>query len=228
MKNVKIPKNRPYVILNAAMSLDGKISTINGDGEFSDDLDWNRVHKLRAEVDGILVGIGTILKDNPKLRVKYYEGYPARIIVDSKCRIPLDAKAITFERNKYPTIIGTTEKAPKEKIEALRQLGVKIFICGSGSQVDLVDFMEKLRNYGIKIIMLEGGGTLNFSMFKKDLIDEIRISMAPVIIGGRNAVSLVEGNGFAKINESVNLKLKKIEQLGKNILLVYKVGNNKA
>ncbi|MHA1298575.1 MAG: 2,5-diamino-6-(ribosylamino)-4(3H)-pyrimidinone 5'-phosphate reductase [Candidatus Helarchaeota archaeon] len=227
MIDVKIPKDRPYVILNAAMSLDGKISTINGDGEFSDEVDWKRVHKLRADVDGIMVGIGTILKDDPKLRVKFYEGSPARIIVDSKLRIPLNAKAITFESQKYPRIIGTTKQAPKEKIDALKKLGVKIFVCGSGPLVDLVDFMKKLRNNGIQTIMLEGGGTLNFSMFKQNLIDEVRISMAPVIIGGEHAVSLVEGNGFSKVAESVDLKLKKMQQLGKNILLIYKVNNHK-
>ena len=227
MKDVKIPENRPYVILNAAMSLDGKISTINGDGEFSDDIDWKRVHKLRADVDGIMVGIGTILKDDPKLRVKYFEGNPARIIVDSTCRIPLNAKCIKFESERYPTIIGTTSKAPKDKIEALKKLGVKVHICGSGPRVDLHDFLGQLRKNGIKKIMLEGGGTLNFSMFKENLVDEVRISMAPVIIGGKSAVSLVEGNGFPRVTESVDLNLIKMEQLGKNILLSYRVSNHK-
>ncbi len=226
MKEIKIPDDRPYVILNAAMSLDGKISTRLGDGEFSDEIDWKRVHKIRAGVDGILVGIGTILKDDPKIRVKYFEGNPRRIIVDSKLGIPLNSKVITFEQEKYPTIIGTTKQAPKAKIESLEKIGIKIFVCGPGPWVDLVDFMKKLRNHGIRTIMLEGGGTLNFSMFENKLIDEVRISMAPVIIGGKEAVSLVEGEGFPKVNEGVNLKLMKMEQIGKNILLMYDVTYN--
>ncbi|MFX1450371.1 MAG: 2,5-diamino-6-(ribosylamino)-4(3H)-pyrimidinone 5'-phosphate reductase [Promethearchaeota archaeon] len=223
MKDVIIPNGRPYVILNAAMSLDGKISTCTGGAEYSDELDWKRVHKLRADVDGILIGIGTILKDDPKLRVKYFNGNPSRIIVDSKLSIPLEAKVINFEREKYPTIIATTEQAPKEKIEALKKLNVEVLICGPGPHVDLKDLMHKLREKGFGTLMLEGGGTLNFSMFEENLIDEVRICMAPVIVGGKNAVSLVDGKGFANLNEAVSLKLIKMEQLGKNIILFLKV-----
>lgn len=223
MKDIEIPANRPYVILNAAMSLDGKISTFSGDTEFSDEIDWKRVHKLRADVDGILVGIGTIIKDDPKLRVKFYKGNPNRIVVDSKLKIPLESKVVTFEIDKYHTIIGTTEQAPNEKVEVLEKSGVEIIICGPGPQVNLVYFMEKLRNKGIRSILLEGGGTLNFSMFEQNLVDEIRISIAPVIVGGKTSTSLVDGGGFNKIKEAINLKLIKMEKLGRNLLLTYKI-----
>ena len=222
-------KDRPYCILNAAMSIDGKIATITGDIELSSKEDWIRVHKLRTEVDGILVGINTIIKDDPKLRIKYFNrksGKLNRIVVDSKLKIPLTSKILRYKLNKYPTIIATTENALHSKVEQIKNLdlnNINIIICGKEKQVDLKIMSKKLKRLGINKILLEGGGTLNFSMLKNQLVDELRLAISPIIIGGSNAISLVEGNGFEKISECVKLQLIKKQMFGNNLVLYFKL-----
>lgn len=218
-------KERPYVILNCAMSIDGKIASVIGDCEFSDDYDWRRVHLLRASVDSILVGMNTILADDSKLTIKFFEPekFPIRLTVDSKLKISPDARIITVEPEKYKTIIGTTSQADKQKMKALSNLGVEVLICGDGPKVDLVKFLYKLKAKNIHSLMLEGGGTLNFEMLKARLVDEIRISVSPVILGGEKAVSFVNGQGFQKIRDAVKLELISHKKLGKNLLIKYKV-----
>ncbi|NHI91857.1 MAG: 2,5-diamino-6-(ribosylamino)-4(3H)-pyrimidinone 5'-phosphate reductase [Candidatus Lokiarchaeota archaeon] len=207
------------------MSADGKIASIVGDCEFSDDPDWKRVHLLRASVDSILVGINTISADDSKLTIKFYEPkkFPARLVVDSKLRISWDARIITVEPDKYSTIIGTTSLAPKEKIKLLNDLGIEVLICGSGPKVNLIEFLKKLKEKNIHSLLLEGGGTLNFEMLKLKLVDEVRVSIAPVIIGGKEAIPFVGGKGFKKIKDSVMLELISHEKLGNNLLIQYKV-----
>jgi len=218
-------KDRPYVILNCAMSVDGKIASIIGDCEFSDEPDWKRVHLLRASVDSILVGINTIMADDSKLTIKYHKPikYPTRLVVDSMLRIPLDARIITTELEKYKTIIGSTSLAPEPKIKTLNDKGVEVIICGTDSKVDLSDFLLRLKERNIHSMLLEGGGTLNFEMLRNKLVDEVRISISPIILGGKNAKHFVGGIGFEKIKDAINLKLISHEKLGKNLLIQYKV-----
>jgi len=212
------------------MSIDGKISTITGDVELSSKEDWIRVHKLRSEMDGIMVGINTIIKDNPKLRIKFFKrktGKLHRIIVDSQLRIPLNSKVLNFELDNYPTIIITTTNAPENKVNQIKRMNSEINIikCGSNNKVDLKIMVEKLKSLGINKILLEGGGTLNFSMLKNRLVDELRIAIAPVIIGGKNAITLVEGYGFEKISNAIKLKLIKKQMFGHNLVLYYHIQN---
>jgi 2,5-diamino-6-(ribosylamino)-4(3H)-pyrimidinone 5'-phosphate reductase len=215
---------KPYVILSAAMSVDGKIATRGGDTAFSDEEDWKRVHKLRSEVDAIMVGINTILLDDSKLTSKQGKS-PIRVVVDSKARTPPNARVITV-RPEVETIIAVTSRAPPERISNLQKKGAKILICGDGENVDLKILMEKLFDLGVKKLMLEGGGTLNWGMLSKGLVDEIRIAIAPVIVGGIKAVTLVEGEGFAHVLEGVNLELVNTEKVGKCLVLTYKILKN--
>ena len=227
MKLEEFPKknDRPYVIFNCAMSVDGKIASIIGDCEFSDDPDWKRVHFLRASVDSILVGINTILADDSKLTIKYHEPikYPTRLVVDSQLRIPLDARIITFEPDKYKTIIGSTSLASKKKINTLKDKGIETIMCGSGPKVDLIKFLLELKKKNIHSMLLEGGGTLSFEMLRNKLVDEVRISISPVLLGGKEAKHVVSGMGFEKIKDAVKLELLSHEKLGKNLLVQYKV-----
>src|SRR5207302_3792714 len=118
-------KSRPYVILNAAMSLDGKIATYTGDSRMSSPSDLRRVHRLRASVDGIMVGMRTLLRDDPKLTVKFARGRkPHRIIVDSNAQTPLTSYVVRTARE-IPTIVAVTSRAPKTRIEILERRGVK-------------------------------------------------------------------------------------------------------
>lgn len=204
------------------MTIDGKIATKNGDSELSDEADWKEVHKLRTQVDAILVGKGTILKDDPKLHIKYYDhdGYH-RIVFDSNLSIPLDAQVINFKPEIYPTIICTTVKASIEKIRKLKSKNVKVLQVGI-NQVDLKQVLSILYDSGFKTILLEGGGNLNWSFVKKNLVDEIRLTIAPRMIGGKDATSLVEGQGFGKITESPRYELLEVKSRDDYVILKYK------
>ncbi|MFX0179133.1 MAG: 2,5-diamino-6-(ribosylamino)-4(3H)-pyrimidinone 5'-phosphate reductase [Candidatus Hodarchaeota archaeon] len=219
MKNVK----KPYVILNAAMTIDGKISSKEGDSEISDEEDWKEVHKLRTQVDAIMVGKNTILKDNPKLHIKFYEhnGY-YRIVVDSNLSIPIDSQVITFKPETYPTIICTTENVHQEKVKEFEAKNIKVIKNGKSSYVDLKKLMSNLYNLGIKSVLLEGGGNLNWSFIKEDLVDEIRLTIAPWIVGGKNSITLAEGKGFDKMHQARSFKLVDLNHRENYVILKYK------
>lgn len=214
---------RPFVILNAAMSLDGKISTYTRDSRMSSPADMRRVHHLRASVDAIMVGLRTLLADDPKLTVKFASGRnPHRIIVDSMARTPLSSYVVRTARN-IPTTIATTSKAPKKKANALRAKGVNILTCGTGPLVSVRLLLRKLRTLGIRRLLLEGGGTLNWSMLSNGLVDEISVAITPRILGGEHAVSLVGGRGVPMVDEAVKLKLVSTSRYGPDLVVRYKV-----
>ena len=213
-----------YVILNAAMSIDGKISTRRNDSSFSSRKDWIRVHKLRSSVDGIVVGISTVLKDNPMLNVRYYSKgkNPVRIIIDSRARIPLNSRIIRSSK-KIQTIVGTTRNAPIRKIKSLKKVGVQVLIAGK-RKVNIKSLFQQLENLGFKRILVEGGGEINWSVLKIGLVNELIVSISPVVVGGRNAKTLVEGEGISNITNGIKLKLTRILTNNKNeIVLFYKL-----
>jgi len=221
---------RPYVILNAAMTLDGKIATSSGSSNISGAKDLERVHELRKDCDGIMVGIGTVLADDPRLTVHKIDAKPSdnpvRIVVDSKCRTPADARITNGDAK---TIIAMANEYKDEfkasdKYEILKSKGVKFFFSGD-VQVDLKMLMIYLHEEGIDKLMLEGGSTLNFSMIKAGLIDEISICVAPMVVGGVNAKTFFDGEGFNTMDESVKLKLIDYYRLDKDFILNYKVLN---
>ncbi|MDQ3836959.1 MAG: 2,5-diamino-6-(ribosylamino)-4(3H)-pyrimidinone 5'-phosphate reductase [Thermoproteota archaeon] len=221
------------VIINSAMTVDGKIATSSGDSKISSREDLTRVHKLRASVDAIVVGISTILADNPRLTVRLAKGRnPARVIVDSKGRIPLDSQIIRTA-SKVRTIVAVTDKAPDEKITKLRDMGAEVLVISEGKKgqsaavphgVNLKLLFHKLEKMGLKKILVEGGGELNWSLLHLWLVDELTITIAPRIAGGRLATTLVEGDGFDEIAQSIKLRLKKIEKKkGDELVLHYKL-----
>jgi len=161
------------------------------------------------------------MKDNPKLHIKYHNhsGY-YRIIIDSNLDIPIKSNVIEFNPKLYPTIICTAESVSKERVRLFESKGAKILKSGTGLTVDIVNLMPKLYNLGIKSVLLEGGGTLNWSFIQHNLVDEIRLTIAPWIVGGSNAVSLVEGEGFSKMTESTKFSLVKVKKRN-NYLVIY-------
>jgi len=215
--------SRTYVILNAAMSLDGKIATFTGDSQMSSPADLRRVHRLRASVDAIMIGRRTLLVDDPKLTVKFVKGLrPYRIIVDSKAQTPLSSYVVRTARD-IPTIIAVTSAAQKKRIQALQMRGVTLLVCGNGPLVSTKILLRRLGALGIRKILLEGGGTLNWSMISNGLVDEISVAITPRIIGGARATSLVEGKGSALVKEGVKLKLVTARRYGPDLVLGYKV-----
>jgi len=209
--------NRPKIIINAAMSVDGKIALVGGKRiKISDEEDFRRVHELRASVDAILVGINTVLMDDPKLTVK--EKFvpnarnPVRVVLDSKLRIPDNARVLNSMAR---TIIATTENAEERKLNA------EIIRCGK-MRVDLRCLMEELWKRGIKSVMVEGGSTVISSFLREGLVDEISVFIGSMIIGG-GAPTLVGGEGAKDRDEVIRLKLLSCERLGYGILARYGV-----
>lgn len=211
---------RPYVILNAAMTLDGKIATVAGDSRISCEADLDRVHRLRAGVDAIMVGVGTVLADDPSLTVRRVKGKnPVRVIVDGEARTPLDAKVLDGSAK---TIVAVSKRAKRPKLEKLREAGADVITTGGG-EVNLRKLLRKLRSLGVRRLLLEGGSTLNWSMLEQRLVDEVWVAVAPRIVGGARAKSLVGGAGFAKVQEGIKLKLSGVRRVGSNLLLIYRV-----
>lgn len=214
-----------YVILNAAMSIDGKISTRKNDSAISSKLDLVRVHKLRSTVDGIMIGISTVLGDDPMLNVRYSATgtkNPTRIIIDSKARIPLNSRIIESS-NKIQTIIAVTHNASSRKIKEIQKKGAQVLVYGNG-KVNLRNLFQQLEKMGLKKIIVEGGGEINWSVLKLGLVNELVVTISPVVIGGRNAKTLVEGKGFTNISDGIKMKLSnKIIQNENEIVLFYKL-----
>ena len=223
---------KPYIILNGAMTLDGKIATKIGNSQISGQEDLLRVHQIRKDVDAIMVGIGTILTDNPRLtayRVSLNkEDNPIRIVVDNKARTPLNYKILNDESKTIIAVSNLCDEKNKncdiEAVNRAKELSKKAELFFSSKEyIDLKELMNYLYNKGIKTLLLEGGSTLNFSMIKENLIDEIKVCIAPMIVGGKDAKTLFDGEGFDLMKDSVKLKLENSSNLGKDLILEYKV-----
>ena len=213
-------KSNMHVILSAAISIDGKISTRSNDSKLSSQEDSIRLHKLRSKVDAILIGKNTLLQDDPLLTVRHTKGKnPTRIILDSKGTISKNSKIIKTS-DKIPTIIAVSKKISKVNLSKLKKLPVEIIISGENS-VNLKLLMKKLSTKKIETILVEGGGTVNWEFIKNDIFDELIITLSPYLIGGNNATSLVEGKGFSKIVNSPNLKLKSVKRLKNHLVINY-------
>lgn len=206
------------------MTLDGKIATKTGSSEISGPLDLIRVHELRREMDAIMIGINTLLADDPRLTVHKIEAKPednpVRIVVDSKARTPLNYRILN---NDAPTIIATTENADTRKVKELEKKA-NVLLCGK-EKVDLKSLMKELSDRGINTLLLEGGSTLNYSMFENGLIDEVRVCVAPMIVGGASAKTLVDGEGIHQMRDAIKLKLIRNYSLGMDLILEYRVIN---
>ncbi|MGY5151152.1 MAG: 2,5-diamino-6-(ribosylamino)-4(3H)-pyrimidinone 5'-phosphate reductase [Candidatus Nitrosopumilus sp. bin_6a] len=213
-------KSNPYVILSAAISIDGKIATNVGHSDLSSNEDFVRLHKLRTKVDGILIGKNTVMKDNPLLTVRYTKGKnPVRIILDSKGEISSKSKILQTSK-KVPTIIATSKQITKSNLQKLREFPVEVIITGEKS-VNIKSLLKKLAQKNIKTILVEGGGTVNWEFVKQNIFDELIITISPFLIGGKNAISFVQGDGFDKISKSPNLQLKSIKRLKNHLVLNY-------
>ncbi len=213
-------KSNIHVILSAAISVDGKISTRANDSKLSSKEDKIRLHKLRSKVDAILIGKNTLLQDDPLLTVRYTKGKnPIRIILDSKGTIPISSKIIKTS-NKIPTIIVVSKKITDTNLLKLKKLPIEIIIAGENS-VNLKLLMKKLSTKNIKTILVEGGGTVNWEFIKNNIFNELIVTLSPYLIGGIDATSFVQGKGFAKIINSPKLKLKSIKRLKNYLVLNY-------
>ncbi|GAB6137426.1 bifunctional diaminohydroxyphosphoribosylaminopyrimidine deaminase/5-amino-6-(5-phosphoribosylamino)uracil reductase RibD [Halanaerobaculum tunisiense] len=217
-----ITTQQPFVLLKNAVTLDGKIATKTGDSKWITGPESRQlVHNLRDQVDAILVGVGTVLADDPRLttRLPDREGEdPIRIILDSKLETPCNANVINQE-SAANTIIATTSQAAREKKELLTQAGADIIEVGS-SEVDLNLLLDKLGEQEITSLLVEGGSQVNTSFWEAELVDKLYYFIAPKIIGGREAVSVVSGTGVEQIKEGIKLTDKDVSLSGEDILVV--------
>ena len=212
---------RPKIILNCAASADGKIALSNRQKlKLSNAEDFDRVHLLRDKYDAILVGIGTVIADDPALTInpkfKAVKN-PVRIVLDTACRIPRTAKILD---GKSKTIIAIGEKTKVDRLQ-----NAEIIKCGTG-EVDLPELLEKLSNRGIKSVLVEGGETVMWSFLKNELFDEFNIFISSMVIGGKITPTIAGGEGTRKVSDILRLKLVDSKTLGDGILLKYSKSNN--
>jgi len=205
---------KPKVIVNVAMSADGKIALPDrSEVKISGEEDFKRVHELRNDVDAILVGIGTVLADDPKLTVKdrFVEDpkHPLKVVLDSKGRTPKDAKL--FRKGDF--LIATTKEIDQDG-------WIK---CGDGKKVDLSKLMKILEKKGIESVLVEGGGEVIYSFLKERLVDEYYVFVGSMVIGGRNSPTPADGVGAQDIDDIISLKLFDHQTLDDGMLLKYRV-----
>ncbi|MBU3144210.1 bifunctional diaminohydroxyphosphoribosylaminopyrimidine deaminase/5-amino-6-(5-phosphoribosylamino)uracil reductase RibD [Clostridium sp. CF012] len=218
-----ISSKQPFCIMKTAMTLDGKIATATGDSKWiSNEKSRAYVHELRQRVTGIMVGIGTILTDDPELTTRR-EGLislnPTRIIIDSRARIPLEAKVLKCDE-KTKTIIVTTEFADKSKIEAIKQKGAEVIVTHSKNNwVDLKHLMTVLGEMGIDSILLEGGSTINYSAIEAGIVDKIITFISPKIFGGTSSKTTVGGKGIEHVKDSIALRDIEITRFDEDIMI---------
>ncbi|WP_416839535.1 2,5-diamino-6-(ribosylamino)-4(3H)-pyrimidinone 5'-phosphate reductase [Haloferax sp. DFSO52] len=233
-----------HVHVNAATSVDGKLSSRRREQvKISGDDDFARVDEIRAASDAVLVGVGTVLADDPHLTLddaaliseRESQGdspHPARVVADSRARTPTDARILDDAATTYVLV---SEAAPKDRRTALENIGAEVVIAGTDSvpaarqaqlgdvagdeRVSLSAAFDALESHGIDRVMVEGGGELIFSLFDADLVDELTLYVGSMIIGGRDAPTLADGDGF--VEDFPRLSLQGVERVDDGVLLTY-------
>ena len=219
----------PFVILKYAMTLDGKIATYTGASRWvTGEAARAHVHRMRNRYHAIMVGVGTVLADDPMLNVRV-EGWksPVRIVCDSSLRIPFDSQIVRSAKE-YRTIVAYAGREENEeiteKIERLHAKGVDTVCCpDEKGQIDLKKLMTYLGNEGIDSILLEGGGTLNDSALRAGIVKEVHCFIAPKLFGGKNSKTPVQGIGIGLPSEALKLKCTDICRIGEDIRIICQV-----
>lgn len=224
-----ITTKRPYVAMKYAMTADGKIATKIGESKWiTGEVAREHVQKLRHQYKGIMVGIGTVLKDDPMLNCRMEGGVnPIRIICDSNLRIPLESQIVKTAKE-IPTIVAAKEQVFTEELEqkrtALLDHGIKVLLVKEkDGQIDLLELMELLGKEDIDSILLEGGGILNDSALRQGIVQKAYVYIAPKMFGGQGAKTPVEGEGVSYPKEAYTFELEDTKMLEQDILLEYKI-----
>ena len=222
-----ITEKIPFCTLKTAMTLDGKIATHTGDSQWiSNEESRKMVHQIRNKTMAIMVGRGTVEKDNPKLNTRLNDVItkdPIRIVVDTNANIPLDSYIITTARE-TKTIIAVSNRVNVEKLEPLIEAGAEILkVPLINRKIDLKALMKKLGARGIDSILIEGGGELGWSAIESEIVDKVIAFVAPKIIGGTNSKTPIEGKGYETIKETQKLRFENVEMIQDDILIEAKI-----
>lgn len=224
-----IEHKKPFVVLKAAMTLDGKIATATGQSKWiTNETSRAYGYKLRDIYDGIMVGINTVIEDNPMLTARVDGGKnPIRIVVDSNLKIDINANVVQDKSAK--TIVATTDKADKDKILKLQAQNVDVIVVDKdeNDKVDIEKLLNILGQQNICSILVEGGATLSGSFVAKKLVDKVYFFIAQKIIGGKEAKTPVAGTGILNLQEALALKDIQIEKLEEDILIIGRVDKDK-
>ncbi|MBY0061538.1 bifunctional diaminohydroxyphosphoribosylaminopyrimidine deaminase/5-amino-6-(5-phosphoribosylamino)uracil reductase RibD [Priestia megaterium] len=218
--NKYIVTKKPFVLLKSAITLDGKIATASSHSKWitSEEARLD-VHQLRHETAGILVGVNTVIKDNPELTTRIEGGRsPVRIVMDSKLRMPLDSKLATDSL--APTWVFTSQSHSKEKKEQLEKQGVEVFVTSGEDKVNLEDMLSILGEKFVSSLLIEGGGEVNAAFLENRLIDKLVLYMAPKLSGGKEAPTFLEGKGVEKMWDAVEVERLSITSIGKDFKFV--------
>jgi len=215
-----ITKKMPFITVKVGQSLDGKIATKTGDSKWiTSDKSRSYAHRLRANYDAVMVGVNTILRDNPRLNVWFSKKRIVKIVVDSQLSIPEDANIFSKDSS---VIIATLATLPGQETENRRILAQKAKILDvkeKAGQVNLKDMLKKLARMEISNILVEGGGTLIGSLFDEGLVDKVMFFISPKIIGGKDAFSSVMGSGVSRIEKAIKLKDVHLRRIGQDFLI---------
>lgn len=221
-----ITRKKPFVIMKSAMTLDGKIATSTGNSKWvTGESARNHVHRIRDRVSAIMVGINTVLADDPMLTTRRdgeNDKDAIKIIVDSTGKLPTGSRLLTTGK----TILATTSKIDQSKEKQLLEKGVTILKCdGEYENVNLNILMDKLYELEIDSVLIEGGGTLNWSALKSGIVDKVMCYIAPKLVGGKNALTPVEGSGIDIMNDAINLTDIDVRMFGSDILIEGYIAN---
>jgi diaminohydroxyphosphoribosylaminopyrimidine deaminase/5-amino-6-(5-phosphoribosylamino)uracil reductase len=222
-----VKTKRPFTILKAGMTLDGKIATAGGESQWiTDEAARAQARQLRAGIDAILVGIGTVLRDNPTLTARLSDKpprpvmrQPLRIVVDSRLRIPLKAAVLQHQQAAH-TLIATTAAASLRKVELLRGRGIDVLVLPKlGDHVSLPMLWTRLGQLGVTSLLVEGGSEINAAVLRSQLAQRLMCYVAPILLGGREAKGLIGGRSPRRLRDAVPLKNLRIEPVGRDMLI---------
>jgi diaminohydroxyphosphoribosylaminopyrimidine deaminase/5-amino-6-(5-phosphoribosylamino)uracil reductase len=214
-----IQKRRPFVVLKAAMSLDGKIAAPSGESRWiTGEAARRDVQLLRNRYSAVMTGVGTVIQDDPELTCRMEGGRdPLKVILDSGLRIPPGSRVLA-DQQKNPTLIACTERAAPEKADRLKALGTELLYCSSrNGRIDLEDLMERLGGRGVDSVLLEGGSAGNDSAVSQRIVDKIILYVAPKIIGGEKSKTAVGGQGIGSLDQAYPMRIDSMERVGEDI-----------
>jgi riboflavin-specific deaminase-like protein len=212
------------VCVHVAQSLDGRIATRTGDSQWIGGPESLRyAHELRAAHDAVLVGVGTVLADDPRLTVRLVEGRsPARVVLDSALRLPLSAALLTD--GAAPTLVATTDRAPPDQVDRVRRLGAEVVVVGSdpAGRVDLRAVLGHLAGRGYGKVLIEGGGGVITSALRARLVDRLVVCVAPLVIG--EGIAAVGDLGLERLRDALPLRDPVVTRLGQDLIVDGRLG----